>query len=102
MPGAGAVFVIAHAVAKVLTGQAAVAQEELVIIENAVLGAALFVEDYIVKANAIALRVDVQFAGGVGLVAALAKGLSQGRQVGHFQGFFKDSVAVGARRRARH
>ena len=65
--------------------------------------AALFAQDHIVKTDAVALRVDMQFAHGIGLVTGLAKGLRQSRQVRiHLEVFIEDPVAVAPRRGAGH
>lgn len=102
MPGAERIFVIAHAVRETLAGVALVGQEEVVVVDSAQVRATFFVEEHVVKAYAVALRVDVQLADGVGLVTGVAEGLRHGWHVGHRLGGFEDAVAVCTRGGAGH
>ena len=72
------------------------AEPDLVVVDGAEDGAALLGEDDIVEADAIALGEDVQLADGVGLVAGVAEGLGNGRQLRHGLLHLEDAVAVGA------
>ena len=102
VPGAEGVLVVAHAVGEAHAGVPLVGQEEIVIVDGAEVGAALFVEDHVVEADAVALGEDVELADGVRLVAGVAESLRHGRQAGHGLGRLEDPVAVSARRCARH
>ena len=102
VPRAADVAVVAHAVAELPAGEALVAEEQLVVVGHAVLGAALLVQNHVVEADAVALRVDVQLADRVGLVAGGAKRPGKGGQVRHRHAFGEHAVAVGARAGAGH
>ncbi len=79
MPGTVRVFVIAHPVCKALSSEAVIRQIEVVVIDGAQMRATLFGQDDVVETDAVALRIDVQFSDGIGLIAAAAKCLRQGR-----------------------
>ena len=96
MPGAVAVLVVAHAVGEGAAGMALFAEPELVVVDGAEDGAALLGEDDVVEADAIALGKDVELADGVGLVAGVAEGLGDGRELRHGFLHLEDAVAVGA------
>ena len=100
--GAEGVLIVAHAVGESHARMAFVCEEEIVVVNRAQVWSALFVEEHIVKANAVALGIDVELANGIRLVACVAESLRHGRQIGHGSGWLEDPVAVGARRSARH
>ena len=72
------------------------AEPELVVVDGAEDGAALLGEDDVVEADAIALGEDVELADGVGLVAGVAEGLGDGRELRHGFLHLEDAVTVGA------
>lgn len=49
------------------------------------------------RLHKVALGIDAEFSDGVGLIAAVTKGLGHGGQFGHRLGFAEIAVAVGAR-----
>ncbi len=102
MPGPRVVVVVAHAVTEGLSDVALIGKIILVVVDHAVLSASLFIEDHVVKANAIALGVDVQFANGVSLVTCVPESLRHGRQIGHRLRLTEVAIAVLSRANARH
>ena len=80
VPGAVEVIVVAHAAGELLAGVSSVAEEEFVVVYYAVLQSSFFAEDDIVKSDAVALGMDVQFADGVSLIPGIAKGLCDSRE----------------------
>ena len=77
------VVVVVHAVAELLAGIAAIGEVHVVVVDRAQMRPAFLGEDDVVEADAVARRVDVQLAHGIGLIAAVAEGLGDGRQVRH-------------------
>ena len=77
VPGVPAVFVVAHAVGELLARVAGVGEGHLVIVGPAEMAAAFLGQQRVVKADAVAGRVDVQLADGAGLVARGREGPGQ-------------------------
>ena len=103
VPGGGLVRVVAHAVPELLPDKSLVAKEDLVVVGYPEERSALIVEKHIIEADAIPLRVGVGLADGIGLVAVVAKGLGECRQIRiHAPLWLKRSVAVGACGRPGH
>ena len=59
MPRTRVVIVVAHAVIELPAGKTAVAEEKLIVVDDAKVRAALFVQNDIVEADAVALRSDM-------------------------------------------
>ena len=97
VPGAAHVAVVAHAVVELPAGIAGISEEQLVVVGDPVLGAALFIQDHVVEADAVALGIDVQLAHRTGLVAGVAEGLRQRGQLRHRHALAEVAIAVGAR-----
>ena len=87
---------------KALSSEAVIRQIEVVVIDGAQMRATLFGQDDVVETDAVALRIDVQFSDGIGLIAAAAKRLRQSWKRGHGFKRFKQAVAVRLGWRARH
>ena len=58
-PGTIGIFVVAHAVFEIAARVSLVAQKELIVVNDAIDLAALFIQNDVVKANAIALWINV-------------------------------------------
>ena len=69
MIGAEGIFVVAHAVGKAHPRMALVREEEIVVVNSTQVRSALFVEQHVVEADAVALGIDVELANGIRLVA---------------------------------
>ena len=102
MPRPRRVIVVAHAVVELAARVAPLGKERFVVVHDAVLGPALFVQHHVVESDSVALRVNMQLADRVSLVAAVAKRLSHGRQVRHRLSLAEIAVAVGARAGSGH
>jgi len=99
VPRRPAVFVVAHAVQELRPGMARVGQRDFVIVGPAEMRAPFLGAQHVVETDAVAHRVDVQLAGGEGLVAGAAEGVGQRRHaLRHGQGGLEVAVAVAARR----
>ena len=81
---------------------ALVAEKNFAIVSDTITGTPLVVELHVVEADAVALRIDMRLAHRIGLVTGIAEGLSERRQVGHFEPRLKAPVAMDPRRRAGH
>ncbi|MEZ5862085.1 MAG: hypothetical protein R3D28_24480 [Geminicoccaceae bacterium] len=90
------VVVVVHAVHELLAGMAAVGEVEVVVVDRPQMRPALLREQHVVEADPVARRVDVQLADRIGLVAAIAEALRDGRQARHAVDRAEDPVAVGA------
>ena len=104
VPGPGGVDVVAHGVGEFLSRVPLVAQEALVVVVAAAqVVATLLAQDDLVEADAVPLRIDVQLAHGVGLVAVVAEHLRHGGQVRvHGPVLVEDAVPVSPGRGPRH
>ena len=81
MPGPHRVAVVAHGMGQLLAAVAVVVQVALVVVAAAAqVVTAFLVEDHVVEADAVALRIDVQLADRVRLIPRVAEGLCHGRQ----------------------
>ena len=84
MPRAGFVVVVPHAVAELLARVALLGQKNLVVVLTTTqVVTALLVEEHVVEADAVPLRVDVELSHGIGLVAGVPEGLGHRGQTGH-------------------
>ena len=93
-------------VRRLLARVASLSQKVLIVVLHHLVApiaqAARLVDQQVVEADAVARRVDVELAHTVGLVARVAEGLGNGRQVGHGHHRVEDPVAVGLREGAGH
>ena len=83
VPGPPAIFVVRHAVQVAAARIALVGQEQVVIVRPAEVGSPFLAEDDVVEADPVARRIYMQLADRIGLIAVVAEGLGQGRQIRH-------------------
>ena len=80
VPGPHGVVVVADAVGKLLPGESLLGQEHLEVVPGETqMVTPLLVDQSVVKANPVALRIDVELADRVGLVARIPEGLGERR-----------------------
>ncbi len=103
VPGPVQIVVVIHAAGELLAREAAVGQEDFVIVDGPQVRPALLGQLGLVETDPVPGRIDVQLADGVGLVPGIAERLGQaGQMMGPRGDGAEDSVAVGARLRAGH
>ena len=95
VPGSNGVVVVADAVCKLLAWKALLGEEHLEVVSGKTqVVTPLLVYQSVVKANPVALRVDVELAYRVGLIARVAERLGERGKTGHRQSLVEDTVAV--------
>ena len=102
VPRPEGVLVVAHAVGIAQAGLSLIPQPKIVVVHRTQNGTALFHQHHIVETDPIPLRVHVELAHRLGLVAVVAEGLGQGREGRHGLQHLEFTVPVGARRHAGH
>ena len=102
VPGPPVVLVVGHAVVELTSRKPLISKVNVVVVQGAPLRAPFVVQEHAVKADPVALRVNVQLAHGIGLVAGIAERLCHCRDIGHRQLIVEHPVAMRPGAHPRH
>ncbi len=102
VPGPPMILIIGHAVIELASGVALIAKIDVVVVERSPLRPAFVIQKDAVKTNSIPLRLHMQLADRICLVAGIAKRLCHGDGIRHAKLIVENAIAMRLRAHPGH